>query len=191
MLEYEKKIMLTQDEFKVLLEQMGKGAKTVIQTNRYFDTDDYFMSKNNITCRIRDKEGVYVSTIKAHSINGCSMEKDLHVTDDPNCNVFQRFGAKFKGELKTKRTVIHKDQNCEIVLDANSYLGYEDYELEVEYSERYEEQAIKLIGKVANILVLSDFICDSSELIARIGKGASKSERFFNRLINSDVRCQN
>ena len=61
MLEYEKKVMLTKDEYAVLSAQC-RGMRVETQTNYYFDTDDFCMNRKGITCRIRAKNGKYKTT---------------------------------------------------------------------------------------------------------------------------------
>ena len=56
MLEHEKKIMLTEDEYLSILMLMCKYAPMQTQTNYYFDNDDLLMNEKGITCRIRAKD---------------------------------------------------------------------------------------------------------------------------------------
>ena len=56
-LEYEKKIMLTADEYFSILLLVCRDVPVQTQTNYYFDNDDLSMNKKGITCRIRPKDG--------------------------------------------------------------------------------------------------------------------------------------
>ena len=78
MLEHEKKTMLTEDEYISIVMLMCKYAPMQTQTNYYFDTEDFSMNKNGITCRIRAKDGKFKSTVKRHYTGDedCSTEID-------------------------------------------------------------------------------------------------------------------
>lgn len=61
MMELEKKLLPTQEEYEYLLEHFGRNGSLeekpiVKQTNYYFDTDKYAMNKQHIACRIRLKD---------------------------------------------------------------------------------------------------------------------------------------
>ncbi|MBQ7335743.1 MAG: hypothetical protein IJW92_04665 [Clostridia bacterium] len=52
MIEFEKKILLTKEEYDCLFAHFGQEKPRVKQVNYYFDTDDFLMNRKNITCRI-------------------------------------------------------------------------------------------------------------------------------------------
>lgn len=58
MVEFEKKILISKEEYRVLWEEMGKNAPTTVQINHYFDTENHAMNKKGITCRIRQENGL-------------------------------------------------------------------------------------------------------------------------------------
>ena len=60
MIEYEKKILLTKDEYKKLITTFSENAKTIVQKNHYYDTRDYKLNKNGVTCRIREKDNKFI-----------------------------------------------------------------------------------------------------------------------------------
>ncbi|MBR5223349.1 MAG: CYTH domain-containing protein [Clostridia bacterium] len=186
MLEYEKKIMLTVDEYLSILILKCRHLRMNTQTNYYFDDDDFSMNKKGITCRIREKGGKYKSTVKNHNTRhpNLSIEVDLAETTKFHPQIFNAFGLHNKGELVTQRIVMYKDSNCEMVLDRNLYLGYEDFELEVEYVEGAEEKAQALIDDIAEFLVAMQHLNEAYELSVRVDKGACKSQRFFERRKN-------
>ena len=64
MIETEKKIILTYEEYLAVIMKMCKYAEPVIQTNYYFDTENLTMNRKGITCRIRFKNGKYTAEIK-------------------------------------------------------------------------------------------------------------------------------
>ncbi len=133
--EFEQKIMLTEAEYNHLMMLFGQSDKTVPQTNYYFDTDDLSMNRQNVTCRIRMKNGKYKATIKIHIPDSdCSTEIDLPTPGSTNDNVFTAMGLKLRGELTTERTRLFKNNEFEIELDKNIYLDVVDYELEIEYA---------------------------------------------------------
>lgn len=186
MLEYEKKIFLTEDEYLNLL-RLGCGKKlTTIQTNYYYDSDDYKMNMQGITCRIREKGGKYKATIKAHkqSNKECSIEKTKDALNEYDDRLFSGMHLKLQGSLTTERAILYSDNECEVVLDKNTYLGMTDYELEVEYLPGFEEYATELIYRYINIMYPLK-IC-MLILPQRVSK--SKSERFFER--KQKLSCQ-
>ena len=50
-----------------------------------------------------------------------------------------------KGYLITERMVCNWDSNTEICLDHSQYLGYDDYEVEVEYVEELPEAILEIL----------------------------------------------
>ena len=182
MLEYEKKVLLTRDEYAVLADQC-RGLSVLFQTNYYFDTDDLYMNRKGITCRVRTKNGRYKTTIKKHekdSLN-CSVEEDLYEGEKLNSNVFKALGMHLQGGLTTTRIILHKDAFCEVVLDRNTYLGCDDFEIEVEYSKNCEDRATAHLKGAAERLVAAMLIDSVENFMLRVGESKSKSERFFDR----------
>lgn len=193
MLEFEKKIMLTYDEYKSLCMLMAKDVLPVTQINYYFDTDDFSMNKKGITYRIRAKDGKFKATVKNHGVGNaeCSVENNINLLNDFDLNFFKNLGLNLQGTMTTERLTLYKDEFCTAVLDRNIYLGFTDFELEVEYASGCEEKAVALIEKLAENLSAAQNIISSKELFKRVGKGKSKSERFF-KLKSSqsfDGRC--
>ncbi len=184
MLEYEKKIMLTEDEYLSIVMLMCRCVTPQTQTNYYFDDDNFSMNKKGATYRIRAKDGKYKATIKNHNTEQqeCSTEVDLVEKLEFDPQIFDMFGLHYQGELVTDRVVIYKDSVCEVVLDRNMYLGHTDFELEVEYCRESEQRAQVFIESIAEYLVATEQLADVEELLVRVGKGGSKSERFFKRL---------
>lgn len=187
MLEYEKKIILTADEYHSILKRLCKDIPRQIQTNYYFDNDDLAMNEKGVTCRIRQKGGKYKATIKSHNAEhpDCSIEVDLSEKTEFDPQIFTVFGFHHQGELVTERVVIHKDSTCEMVIDRNVYLGHTDFELEVEYGKGGEGQAQMLIEDIATCLAAAGRLTNIDAFIARVGQGGSKSQRFFERLKSS------
>ena len=184
MFEYEKKIMLTEDEYISILTKMCKRMSLQTQTNYYFDNDDLTMNKKGITWRVRAKGGKYIATVKNHNVDetDCSVEVDLCEKGEFDPEIFSAFGLRHQGELITDRVVMHKDSLCEMVLDKNVYLGYTDFELEVEYCKGYEYRAQMLIEKVGRFLVETKQHTSIEEFSSRVSNEKTKSQRFFDRL---------
>lgn len=187
MLEYEKKIILTSDEYISIVLLMCKYVPMQSQINYYFDNDDLSMNKRGITCRIRADGGKYKATVKNHNSDhpDCSVEVDLIEKTEFDPQIFNVFGLYHQGQLVTDRIVMHKDSNCKVVLDRNVYLGHTDFELEVEYCKQSERRAQTLIENIAECLVATKHLTGIDEFLARVGQGGSKSQRFFERLKNS------
>lgn len=177
MLEYEKKISLTEDEYLKILHLTGEGKLKLIQKNYYYDSDDLKMNAQGITCRIREKNGKYKATIKAHkqANEECSIEKTKEALNQYDDSLFSALHLKLQGSLITERVIIFSDDRCEVDLDKNIYLGITDYEMEVEYSPKYEEYAKNLIYQYMNkIYPLKPWTHILSRNISK-----SKSQRFF------------
>ena len=183
MLEYEKKIMLTAEEYLAIVKLLCKDLPVKTQTNYYFDTDNLDMNNKGITCRIREKDGRYKATIKSHCTEhpDCSVEEDLSEKTDFDASSFTGFGLRYQGQLVTDRIIIQKDADCELVVDCNTYLGHKDFELEIEYCENSEHIAQTLLGNIAEILVAAKALNDGRDFIERAGQGKSKAQRFFER----------
>ena len=183
MLEYEKKILLSQAEYSALLTAMCKDSPACIQTNYYFDTDDFSMNEKGVTCRIRCKNGKFKTTVKSHGgkETDCSVENCANIKNKFDADTFKEMGLHLQGSLFTERTVAYKDEFCEAVLDSNTYLGNTDYELEIEYSQEYNEYADNLLFKIAGILLTEGCITNIKEFCDRAQNPKSKSQRFFER----------
>ena len=186
MLEFEKKIMLTAEEYNAISLMRKNDNLPKIQTNYYFDTDDLSMNKKGITCRIRGENGKFVATIKNHNRKhpDCSIEDDLVENKEFDRKIFDTLGLRYQGELVTRRVMIHKDSDCEIVIDKNTYGGVTDFELEIEYCEGREKVAQSLLEDIAKELVFAGLLTNKDEFLHRVGLCKSKSQRFFDRLKN-------
>ena len=66
MLEYEKKMLLTEEEYFKFLHLIGKEKPRFIQTNYYYDTVNNDLKTNNYSLRIRHIENLnkYIITLK-------------------------------------------------------------------------------------------------------------------------------
>ncbi len=183
MLEYEKKVLLTEAEYLAIINIMGKTRLQTRQINYYFDTDDLSMNNKGITCRIREKDGYYQATIKKHGAEQpeCSIEEDVVTGATFDASPFENMGLSCQGELATERTFLYIDSFCTVVVDRNTYLGYTDYELEIEHHKRHEGHAQLILERIAAMLVTANVLKDPHAFLGREGCGKNKSQRFFER----------
>ena len=139
MVEFEKKYILTKDEYERLF-KIYKDCKEYTQVNYYYDTDDYAYNKKGITCRIRKKGNKFKATIKNHSTGKtfCSVEKSMSVKNELDDRLFKDLGVSLQGYLTTERKEITTGYGITIFLDKNTYIGIIDYELEIEYPPNKE-----------------------------------------------------
>ncbi|MFR1517317.1 MAG: CYTH domain-containing protein [Clostridia bacterium] len=182
MIEREKKILLTQKEYAALLKHFFENACRTYQTNHYYDTEDYALHRSGVTCRIREKDGKFQATKKSHLPDSDSSEElSAAVSSVTDSFPFGDVRAAYKGFLVTERAELHSD-GVDFYLDKNNYLGMVDFELEIEYLPGRENEANKLLQDVASFLMRIGFLENWNQMIHRIGKGGSKSGRFFERL---------
>lgn len=182
MLEFEKKVLLSPQEYDIIL-KIKQLSPVQVQINYYFDTDDFSMDKRGITCRIRERNGKFKTTIKNHNLKylDCGLEEDIIEKAEFDPAPFKSRGLKYQGQLLTERRILLKDDYCEVVLDRNDYLGYTDYELEIEYSEGCEIIAQIILEYTAKSLINAGILKDVEELLIRARNPKSKSQRFFER----------
>lgn len=179
MREYEKKRLLSEEQYHYIYDFFVKNASGSLQVNYYFDTDDLAMNQKGITCRIRYREGIYKATMKQHMAEetdlSVEIDRSKKKTFDPS--VFSPLGLRLHGVLVTERFILYRDPFCEMVLDRNMYLGTVDYELEIEYKEGHEMKANTLLESVIDILrMYNAHPIDVGET-----SHDSKSKRFFAR----------
>lgn len=180
MLEYEKKILLNEQEYEYLYKQLYSQANTRKQINFYYDTDDYQMTNKGITCRIREKNGIYTTTVKNHGIDEYySIENPVITSNMFDDCLFISSGLKLHGILVTHRCIFNPIPDIEIVIDKNEYLGCVDYELEIEYHPEYIKCADVLLSLIAEMICVAGYVGNPMEFISRNKSTASKSERFF------------
>lgn len=181
-IERERKYLLDAREYFALKKAYAKKSDVILQKNYYYDTKDFEFGKRGITCRIREKDGKFVATVKTHSGrgDGISYEHSCAVSDEYDGSFFDARTSLW-GVLVTERIILFADRFVEVVLDRNSYLGTVDYELEIEAAPEGEVRAEKLAGEIYAFLCAADKdgrrCCGMSHV-----NTVSKSERFFERL---------
>ena len=187
MLEYEIKLLLTREEYICLMEFFVQATSIPKQTNYYFDTDRFDMNRNNVTCRVRQKDGKYVGTVKKHVSGVISYETPVEIRNGLDDNIFIDLGMKLQGALYTNRARAFDGNGCVVVIDKNKYLGYTDYELEIEYEPKCEKCALEILCQCFDAIRSVDSSVTYTDFKNRIGIGKSKCQRFFKRkLSNTD-----
>ena len=129
MLEFEKKLFLSKEEYTKLLQQKNEGSVTIVQKNHYYDSDTFEMNRLGITCRIREKNGKYKATIKAHQSkeSECSIETSKAVLNENDDSLFKNLNIKYQGSLITHRTILYSKNGIKVVLDENTYLVFIEF----------------------------------------------------------------
>lgn len=184
MLEFEKKVMLTEKECSTLLNAVG-GRKSIHQTNYYYDTDNLSMTRSGATFRVRKKGAVIEATRKFHHMDkkDCSLENTVILKGVPDVFPGTQTVLKKLGSLTTDRVIIGGAHGTKVSLDINRYLGVTDYEFEIEYPMGEEDKAVGILIGYAGLLKACGALPDIDEFVSRQGKGKSKSERFFARYL--------
>lgn len=146
MVEKEYKAMISLEQYECM-KLMFQWEKCVMQKNYYYDTNDMYCAKNNITVRIRQKEDNYYLQIKTPICceGGLHIKKEYekklhHLKDVITSNDFKELfipvhipDVKQIGNLITERLEFNIDGTT-LCLDKNIYNNIVDYEVEVEYS---------------------------------------------------------
>ena len=179
-MEFEKKILLTNEEYLILQKHLYGENEGQQQTNYYYDTDDLSMNWQGITCRIREKDERFIATHKVHGTDH-SIEKSTLVMGISDLFPLSRIPLELKGTLTTKRHKWYRQNGITVFLDENVYLGAVDYELEIEYPEDNEFLAYLEIQRFAELLYGYGLIHSTAEIVGRLIKAKSKSQRFFDR----------
>lgn len=192
MVEYEneKKIILNEIEYNALKEHGYCCGEEKTQINYYYDTDDFELNRLGITCRIREKSGEYIATVKEHrNDKESSVEISEVVGSQYDDSFFKKMNIYLQGSLKTVRITSQPFSNIKIMLDRNEYMGIMDYELEIEFMPQKENLAVCIIETFANYLYFEGIIQDVSEFIRRTGKTLNKSQRFFLKKAYQKTKC--
>ncbi|MCX4355292.1 MAG: CYTH domain-containing protein [Oscillospiraceae bacterium] len=159
MIENEFKIILTSEQYEKLL-SLYDWDKTVVQTNHYYDTDDFRLSNTHITCRVREIDGAYFLQMKfpaARTYSRVELEKPLNALPETLAadelfktdNHDELPDVERLGALTTTRSVKLFD-GAEIDLDKSEYFGKTDFELEIEFTD--ETTARQLLAEITDKL---------------------------------------
>lgn len=179
MLEFEKKFMLSPEEYRILYQAFDAPVHT--QTNFYYDTQNLFYNSQGITCRIRAKGGRYKATIKEHRLHTslCSEERVMVVKDEYDTSLFTGMNLLLQGKLQTVRKTVNMPGGVCLALDRNLYLGMVDYELEMEYDPQFEISCDDALHIITRVLSEQGLTSSEEEFYNRMKCSRTKSERFF------------
>ena len=189
MKEFEKKVLLTEDEYLAIFHDSPCTTPLTIQTNYYYDTPDLRYNAQGTTLRVRKKGEHFIATVKRHDSNSnLSVEESMRVKGEFDTNFFYGYDVVFQGALTTERALVYKRNNVTATIDKNSYLKTTDYELEVEYDEGCEKDAIDMLIFIANSLNKNNRPEYVEDFIKRSERSISKSTRFFCRKLCLDLK---
>ena len=154
MLEKEVKILLTEEEYR-MLESNFDFSSELIQKNNYYRS--VLCGEARVSVRVREAGDKKLLQIKKpvgdegslavreeieremdsvpHIIPAELMKEVCGIEDD----------AILIGALTTRRLLCYDFENVELALDRSEYLGTVDYELEAEYTGEYPERLIERI----------------------------------------------
>lgn len=188
LLEFEMKFMLSHEEYRILCEAFNASSYT--QTNFYYDTPDLFYNQKGITCRIRKKGNRYKATIKEHRLNteNCSDEKTRDVTNEYDQSLFEGMHLFLQGKMQTSRKDIYMPNSVRVSIDKNTYLGLEDYELEIEYNPAFENHGKEILRAIIAVLSKQKNAFSIEEFYSRMKHSRTKSERFFAQKAKMQMR---
>lgn len=183
MIKFEKKLLLTEEEYAFLLKELVGIVPAVKHIDYYFDTEELTMNEKNITCRIRLKNDNYKATIKKYSIyDKNSVQSDVDICQGLQENIFVDFGLTLQGELVTYRSVLVSNELYKVILDKNEYLGCVDYEIKIEYYTDYEIKVNIMLQSIIDTLLIYNHNLVPNEIISRLKDvQKSKAQRFFEK----------
>ncbi|MEN2767628.1 CYTH domain-containing protein [Ornithinibacillus xuwenensis] len=184
-IEIEFKNLLTKAEYVLLLDRLPFPKEGQNQTNYYFETTDNKLQIKNSALRIREKNEAFKLTLKEPHPEGLLETHDSltkreamewmngnPIPKEATTKQLNQLGVCvadliYKGKLMTSRHEYDQD-GLIYVLDHSIYLDHEDYELEIEATNR---QA----GLQALDTVLNDWGIERKET-------PNKIARFFSRI---------
>lgn len=153
MIENEFKVMLTDEQYEKII-AMYDWNKVLVQINHYYDSDNFDLEKQNITCRVREIDGKYSWQMKfptykvlsrlefEEPLDSLPEEIDADKATRPNPHRHDMLPVvKRLGSLKTTRNV-YCFKGGEIDLDKSEYFGKVDYELEIEFTDEDAARAV-------------------------------------------------
>lgn len=187
MIEKEVKVLLSKEEYSLLLGQFD-WDEVRTQINHYYTDKENGRKNKAITIRVRECNNKAVLQIKVPMQEQESEEEQaaLHLSKEFEAelnSIPKEIDGTFlrelcsipfpdvrkAGSLTTIRHICNWDDNTELCLDKNNYLNVEDYELEIEYKKDIDPAIIDILKK---------------NKITFHSKTAGKCKRFFNQLKN-------
>ena len=173
MLEFEKRALLSAEAYALL--RRSAVSEPQMQTNYYYDTEDFLLHRLDVTCRVREKEGKCVAALKLYRQGSDCCVEHCGAAENPyDIRFFNCGGLCLQGTLTTERLLLYRGEGVTAVLDRSTYLDRTDYELELEYTPEIERRADALLRHYEDDLRRCGLRFASSG-------GRHKSARFFER----------
>jgi len=193
MLKFEIKIPLYKKEYECLKAFSHNEKASNYHINYYYDSDKYEMDKLDITCSIRESNGSFTSSLKAHQDkkSECSIYYAVKASRNNDTALFQSIDVKYQGHLITYRTMFLSCNGLKVYFDKNFYLNTIDYELEISYLPECKEQADHFLVFLSKVLYNLKIISEPNELNKRRGITDCKSKRFMNRKKEIERKIKN
>lgn len=158
-IEKEYKILVTQEQFELLLKEYPEAVFRK-QVNTYYDTKNFTIRKYHGAMRIREIEDTCIFTLKKHTAEGV-LEYEM-VVEENSIDIFNQDEIKELltsldihdaiiplTTLTTYRAMIDTG-DAELCFDYNEYGTFKDYEIEYEYKKEHDGRSIfnTLLSKV-------------------------------------------
>ncbi|CUH91662.1 CYTH domain-containing protein [Herbinix luporum] len=158
MIEKELKILLTEDQYKLIKERFN-WSEDISQINFYYGGNSDSIKDNRATVRIRGlSSGMMLQVKMPVSVEGAvhvkkEFEKECNIvpykidgsTLCKLCSVNDFPDVYLLGHLYTERLVSYYEDNNIIFLDKSVYLGKTDYELEIEFNDTLNTQLLSIL----------------------------------------------
>lgn len=156
MTEKEIKVMLDEGQYEEI-KDLFQWDEKIRQVNHYYVNSDTDSGKK-LTIRVRDKDSRHFLQIKRPK----SEESSLHISEEYEKEIglvpdrlssdelteltgFYVPDSFLIGSLSTERWLCRTYPKLEICLDKVEYFDVEEYELELEYTGDYPEEAVELL----------------------------------------------
>ena len=188
MKELEYKYIIRKDE-ALYIEDCLVSPEDIIHTqnithvNYYYDTKDNCLERVGATFRIRECAGRLEGTLKLHGKNTDALSLEIPVKIDEISDKIILNGQELYllGSLYTQRKVIVLRNGMKLMIDWNKYLGTEDCELELEFTEENREQA-EAFDKLLDLNLTQYWMISGYDMSdIRNKHPLSKYERFMRR----------
>ncbi|ANN35681.1 CYTH domain-containing protein [Bacillus cereus] len=166
MIEKEYKHMLKESDYTHVLEYLKDNyeIQSKININYFFDTPNLDLSEKGITLRVRQVNAKLMLDIKmpgtkrGNLIQREEISKEIQefpLSIDLRTLQINEFipnvgTAKLIGTLVTERYSCQIKDKFTIDLDKSSYLGFLDYELEIEFNSEFEKEAYNFMQKLTS-----------------------------------------
>ncbi len=159
--EKEFKVVIDENVYKII-DQMFSWDEEISQNNYYYGDAKTFTNAYDSTIRIREKNGEFHLQIKIP----IKKENSLHIKKEFDREVYNvgkiihrdelskltelsfDKDVYLLGKLSTRRKICLQYANVQICLDKNKYLGCEDYELEIEYTQEMPNDLMRVFNKL-------------------------------------------